>query len=254
MADNRDQVTSKEILMLKEDMDGLRREVRDIHDSIAVRTEKTASQQAVQTTLAIVSVLIVLIAVLFSYFASQGVSSLQQSHDDLLSELKENSDDLAGKYADAVVELKSVKSSRAELAKNLASAKLELNEIQLELQTGKVTGDRELAETRRKYTALLEKCSMLEREINRSDALAQQITAIKQETSAKITEYLKTIEVLERQLRLLESRPAQTPSSAKPKGTVLSEPKKSKSPSPKPTKSKTAEDIKKEKERALDDL
>ncbi|MDZ7814656.1 MAG: hypothetical protein U5N86_01225 [Planctomycetota bacterium] len=100
MADKED----KGVMFIREEVDNLRREVRDIHDTLAIRSEKTASHAAVQTTLAVIVLIVLVAALYFSFAANNSVTQLESSHKELLEKLKSDNSDIEKKYADAVVE------------------------------------------------------------------------------------------------------------------------------------------------------
>ena len=251
MADKED----KNTMFVREEVDNLRREIRDIHDTLAVRSEKTASHAAVQTTLAVIVLIVLVAALYFSFAANNSVTQLESAHKDLLEKLKSNNSDIENKYAEAVVDLEKVTTHRDEVARKLAGARQELSELRLELQSGRSSGRKELRELQKKYDSVVEKCMMLEREAERTEALEQQLKAVRDETESMVIQYKSRITELEKTIKELKNRkPVVVTTEPKCTTRASIEPEHTTGPEPSPTESKSPKDIKKDKERTLEDL
>ena len=229
-------------------------DVRDSKDLLAVRFERSLSRQIALITLGVIALLVMLGTLAFAFLSANRVSELKVSLEDMLRNYNEESQLLGKKYADAVSELALVKSQRDNLSRQLASVKQELTEMRLELQSGRATSEREMSNLKRMYTNAAEKYASLERKSKQAEALAAQLEAFKDETAFKMQQYEKTINELHQKIQQLKERklPAVTKSRIAVSGRII--PSMTGTPAPTPAESLSPEDIKKKKERELDDL
>ncbi|GAB4152946.1 MAG: hypothetical protein Kow00107_03390 [Planctomycetota bacterium] len=238
---------------LREDIESLRREVLDVRDATVAPVRKSSSHLAVQSTLAIIAIVVLIFTAVLVVINSGSIDKLADAQRSLLEEMEQDAKELAEKYAQAVLDLRSAENARNELARELASTRQELSEIRLENMSGKLDDDREAAKLRERLSTLQEKYSALEREISRSDAQAEQLRAFKEETESKIDEYRKKIKVLEERILQLESRPV-APSLTPTPVTAIT-PRSSETTSrPTATPIPNATEIIKSRASAIDDL
>ncbi|MDZ7814655.1 MAG: hypothetical protein U5N86_01220 [Planctomycetota bacterium] len=112
-----------------------------------------------------------------------------------------------------------------------------------------------MRELQKKYESLVEKSMMLEREAERTEALEQQLKAIRDETESLVLQYKSRISELEKIIERLKNREPVVVT-AKPTRTTRAsiEPEVTPNAEPEPTQSRSSKDIKKDKERTIDDL
>ncbi|MFA4986443.1 MAG: hypothetical protein WC712_07665 [Candidatus Brocadiia bacterium] len=246
---------NKLITYVKEDINSLRRDVLDIRDSVSTRGEKTVSHLAIQTTLLVIAILVMLASLAFVIMSLNRTSDVKGSADLILDELKKNSADITKKYSDAVFELEQVKNAREDLSRKLADAKAQLLEMRLELEGARSGGEQENAELKRKFSEISDKCLSLEKRAARADALAAQLEAVKQEAADKLTGYEKTIKEMQQRIdemeKYIREGTAATQASSRPTPVSTTTPRPS---APPPSNSMSPEDIKKKKEREREGL
>lgn len=227
----------RNLSLLRDEINELRRDVLDIRDSTALPLRKSASQLAVQTTLAIIALVLIGITAALVLLNNGNVTSLQNSQRELLDEMRRGQGDLADRHAKAVLDLEKAIAARNDLARELASVKQELTETRLEARTGVVSDDRELAKLREKHNALLEKAAALEREVARADALSEQLKAVKEESELRIAELQATIRSLQEKIGQMDRMPAlsSVPATSGSYASIEPGPIVSVSPTPTPT-------------------
>ena len=230
----------RNLSLLRDEVNELRRDVLDIRDSTALPLRKNASQLAVQTTLAIIALVLIGITAALVLLNNGNVGTLQNSQRELLDEMRRGQGDLADRYAKAVLDLEKATAARNDLARELASVKQELTETRLEARTGVISDDRELLKLREKYNSLLEKSAALEREVARADALAEQLKAVKEESELRIAELQATIKSLQEKNSQMDRLPALSPVAATSGSYASIEPGPAVSAEPKPTTTPTA--------------
>ena len=77
----------RNLSLLRDEINELRRDVLDIRDSTALPLRKSASQLAVQTTLAIIALVLLGITAALVLLSNGSVTSLQNSQRELLDEM-----------------------------------------------------------------------------------------------------------------------------------------------------------------------
>ncbi len=242
----------RNLSLIRDEIDELRRDVLDMRDATALPMRKSASHLAVQTTLAIIALVVLALTAGLLLLQNGRVSDIAASQKYMLEELKGDQSDLAAKHADTIIELEQTVKARNDLARELASVKQELLELRLEAKTGVVSDDRELARLREQHNALQEKAAALEREVSRADALAEQLKAMKEESELRVSELQRTIRELQEKISQMGSVPV-LPASIPPTRVYASaDPGPVIPTTPPPTPSPTAP--KRSTSSAIDDL
>lgn len=256
MADNIEKNQDKSLSFVRDDINSLRRDVLDIRDGIALKSERSASHLATQTTLMVIALIAVLAAAAFAFMSANRTAEIKTTLERSLDAIQGSTKDIADKYADAVEKLKSLQVTRDELARKLASTEQELSELKLELAAKRSAGEREMANLTRKLNDAQERCTLLERDARRADALAMQLEALRDDAAAKLVSYEETIKDLQQRLQMISSGAvSQTSTKTSPLGELVGPTEKPLTTKPaEPEKSLSPDDIKKMKERELEKL